>query len=159
MQSKPKTVAEFLVELPDDRRKTVQALRKTIRKNLPEGYKEGIINGELRYYVPHSIYPAGYHRDPKMPLLFAGINSLENYILLGIHGVSEHDEWFREAWAKTGKKLDPIKFNKFCIRIKKIEDVPLDVIGQAVRRVPVEEFVADYESTLSSSRKRPTKAK
>lgn len=152
MQSKATTVEQYLAELPDDRREAVQAVREVILKNLPKGYEEGMQYGMIGYYVPHSIYPAGYHCDPKQPLPFANLASQKNYlaIYLGcVYGDNDHAKWFREAWAKTGKKLD---MGKSCVRFKKLDDVPLDIVGQAIKRVPVKKWVEIYESAIKNSR-------
>ncbi len=157
MQSKAKTVSEYLAGLPDDRREAIQAVRAVILKNLSKGYQEGMQYGMIGYFVPHSVYPPGYHCDPKQPLPFAGLASQKNYIsmsLMCVYGDPEHERWFRAAWAKTGKKLD---MGKSCVRFKKIDDVPLEVIGEAVRRVPAKKFIAHYESALKSMRKRASK--
>jgi hypothetical protein len=157
MQSKAATVKEYLAELPDDRRKAVEAVRKVIRKNLGKGYKEGMQYGMIGYFVPHNVYPPGYHCDPKQPLPFAGIASQKNHIgiyLMCIYSDESHQKWFRQTWAKTGKKLD---MGKACIRFKKIEDVPLDVIGEAVARVPVEAYIEHYEANVKRTGKRSTR--
>lgn len=148
MQSKATTVSKYLAELPVDRRKAVKAVREVILKNLPAGYAEVMANGAIGYVVPHSIYPPGYHCDPKQPLPFAGLASQKNHIgiyLMCIYSDPDHEAWFREAWTKTGKKLD---MGKSCVRFKKIEDVPLEVIGQAIKKVPVKKFVERYESII-----------
>jgi len=130
MQSKATTVEEYLAELPEDRREALQAIRTVILENLPKGYEEGMQYGMIGYFVPHSVYPPGYHCDPKQPLPFAGLASQKNYMSLYLMFDSKFEAWFREAWTKTGKKLDR---GKSCVRFKKIEDVPLKVIGQAPR--------------------------
>ena len=145
MQSKAKTVDQYLSELPPDRREALQAVRTAVLDNLSSGYKEGILYGAIAYYVPHSVYPPGYHCDPKQPLPFAGLASQKNYMtisLMCVYGDREHEAWFRQAWAKSGKKLD---MGKSCVRFKKIDDVPLKVIGQAIKRVPAKKFIAYYE--------------
>ena len=111
--------------------------------------------GMIGYYVPHSVYPPGYHCDPKQPLPFAGLASQKNYMsiyLMCIYGDGEHAAWFREAWAKTGKKLD---MGKSCIRFKKLDDVPLKVIGQAIKRVPVKKYIEHYESVIKCPAGKP----
>lgn len=146
MQSKATTVKQYLKELPPDRREAIEAVREVILKNLGSGYEEGMQYGMIGYYVPHSVYPPGYHCDPKQPLPFAGLASQKNHMsiyMMCIYGVPEHEAWFREAWAKTGKKLD---MGKGCVRFRKLEDVPLRVIGQAIKRVPAKKFVDHYES-------------
>ncbi len=114
-------------------------------------------HGMIGYYVPQSVYPGGYHCDPKQSLPFAGLASQKNYMsiyLMCIYCDPEHAAWFHKAWAKTGKKLD---MGKSCVRFKKIDDVPLDVIGEAVKRIPAKKFIQHYESTLKSSGKRASK--
>ncbi len=159
MQSKATTVAEYLAELPEERRAALEAVRQTILKNLPKGYEEGMQYGMIGYFVPHSVYPPGYHCDPKQPLPFACLASQKNYIsvYLGcVYADPEHEAWFREAWAKTGKKLD---MGKSCVRFKKLDDVPLNVIGQAVKRVPVKKFIEHYESAIKKPAGRSARRK
>ncbi len=148
MISKARTVDEYLAELPEERRTAIEAVRKVIRKNLPKGYEEGMQYGMIGYYVPHSLYPPGYHCDPTQPLPFASLASQKNHMaiyMMCIYGSREHEAWFREQWARTGKKLD---MGKSCIRFRKLDDLPLDLIGQAVARVPVNDCIAFYEAVL-----------
>ena len=155
MQSKAKTVAEYLAQLPADRRAALQAVRKVILKNLDKDYEEGMHYGGIGYCVPHRVYPAGYHCDPKQPLPFAGLASQKNYMsvyLMCEYGDSETAKRFRAAWAKTGKKLD---MGKSCVRFRKIEDLALDVIGAAIKRVPAKKFIEYYESARQAAGKRP----
>ncbi len=150
MISKAKTVGEYLAALPPDRRDAVQAVRQVILKNLDTGYEEGMKSGMIAYYVPHRLYPAGYHCDPKQPLPFAGLASQKNYMsvyLMSVYCDTKHMEWFRREWAKSGKKLD---MGKCCIRFRKIEDIPLAVIGQAIARAPVKGYIGLYESLAKS---------
>ena len=158
MTSKAKTVKQYLAELPADRREALQAVRAVILKNLPKGYAEGMQYGAIGYHVPHSIYPPGYHCDPNQPLPIAGLASQKNHMsisLMCVYADAEHEAWFREAWAKTGKKLD---MGKSCVRFRRIDDVPLKVIGQAIKRVPVKKFIAYYESVIKPPGKRGGKA-
>jgi hypothetical protein len=148
--SKATTVEEYLASLPEDRRAAIQAVREVILKNLDEDYAEGMQCGMIGYYVPHSVYPPGYHCDPKQPLPFAGLASQKNHMalyLMCVYGNPAQAEWFRQAWAKTGKKLD---MGKACIRFKKLEDLPLDVVGQAIARVPAKKYIAAYEAVLKT---------
>ncbi|MCH7994937.1 MAG: DUF1801 domain-containing protein [Planctomycetes bacterium] len=157
MQSKAKTVDQYLASLPADRREVLEAVRAVVLENLSKEYEEGMQCGMIGYYVPHSVYPAGYHCDPKQPLPFASLASQKNHMaiyLMCLYGDAEHEARFRKAWAKTGRKLD---MGKSCVRFKKIEDVALEVIGQAIKRVPAKKFIALYESVIKSSGKRPTK--
>ncbi len=151
MQSQATRVTAYLASLPEERRAVLQAVREVILQNLDGDYEEGMQYGMIGYYVPHSVYPAGYHCDPKQPLPFAGLASQKNHMavyLMCCYGNPGHEEWFRKAWAKTGKKLD---MGKSCVRFKKLEDLPLDVIGQAIARVPAKDFIAHYESVLNTS--------
>ncbi|MBC7782799.1 MAG: DUF1801 domain-containing protein [Burkholderiales bacterium] len=153
MISKAKTVKDYLAELPADRRAAIEAVRKVIRQNLDKGFEEGMLYGGICYYVPHSIYPAGYHCDPKLPLTYAGLASQKHYMTIGlmcVYGDGDMQTWLREAWAKTGKKLD---MGKSCIRFKKLEDLPLELIGQAIARVSVKQYISYYEATFKAPRK------
>lgn len=156
MPQKPATVSQYLAALPPDRRAAVQAVRQVILKNLGKGYEEGIQYGAIGYFIPHRVYPAGYHCDPSQPLPFGGLASRKGYMAFGFmcHYWDGGTElaWFRDAWAKAGKKLD---MGVCCVRFKKLEELPLDVIGEAVRRVPAKKFIELYES----ARKKQTKAR
>jgi hypothetical protein len=157
MQSKAATVDQYLAELPDDRREALAAVREVILKNLDKDYEEGMQYGMIGYYVPHRVHPAGYHCDPMQPLPFAALASQKNYMslyLMCVYGESEHSKWFRKAWADTGKKLD---MGKACVRFKRLEDLPLDVIGEAIRRVPAKKYVAVCEAAAASMQKRTKK--
>jgi hypothetical protein len=149
MQSTAATVEEYLAELPEDRRAAMSAVRAVILANLPEGYAETMQYGMIGYVVPHSIYPPGYHCDPKQALPYAHLGSQKNYMSLYLMGVYMHEEtstWFREAWAATGKKLD---MGKSCVRFKKAEDLPLEVIGQVIARIPAERYITGMEAVLA----------
>lgn len=148
MQSKATTVVEYLAELSPERREVLEAVRALILKNLPKGYAEGMQYGMIGYFVPHSIYPAGYHCDPKQPLPFACLASQKNHMTLSLmclYGDLEHQDWFRAEWAKTGKRLD---MGKSCVRFRKLDDLPLPLIGKAIRRVPVQKFIELYEAAI-----------
>src|SRR6266542_404910 len=118
MQSSAKTVQEYLKELPADRREAINAVRGVILANLPKGCEERMSYGMIGYVVPHSIYPAGYHCDPKQPLPMACLGSQKNHMALYsmcAYGDPATDQWFRKAWLATAKKLD---MGKSCIRFK-----------------------------------------
>lgn len=151
MQSKAQTVADYLAELPPDRREAINAVRKVILNNLPKGFKEIMQYGMIGYVVPHKLYPAGYHCDPSQPLCFAGLANQKKHMsiyLMTVYGNKETEKWFVKAYKASGKKLD---MGKSCVRFKKREDLPLDVIGQAIARVPVEEYIKAYEKARSKS--------
>jgi hypothetical protein len=149
MACKPVAAVDaYLRSLPEDRREAISAVRKVILKNLDSRYEEGIQYGMIGYCVPHSVYPAGYHCDPKQPVPFACLGSQKHHMslhLMGIYMDEEETRWFKESWAKTGKKLD---MGKACIRFRKVEDLPLEVIGEAIKRVPVKKYLARYEGAL-----------
>ena len=152
MQSKATTVAAYLAELPPARCSALQTVREVILANLSPGFEEGILYGMIGYYVPHSLYPAGYHCDPRQPLSYAGLASQKHYMSLYmtcLYSATKDDRWFREEWAKTGKRLD---MGKSCIRFKKVDDLALDVIGAAVARVSVADFIANYEAATQEQR-------
>jgi hypothetical protein len=159
MQSEAVTVEAYLRSLPDDRRLAIGAVRDVILKNLDSSYEEGMQYGMIGYYVPHRVYPRGYRCDPKQPLPFASLASQKNYMSLYLMSVycgcvddspaNEHARWFREAWARTGKKLD---MGKACIRFKKVESLALDVIGEAVKRVPASRYIEFCEASFARSR-------
>jgi len=148
MESSAKSVAEYLATLPDDRRAAISKVRAVIRKNLPKGFAEQMQYGMIGYVVPHKIFPAGYHCKPEEPLPFASLASQKNYMALYMMSVYQHEgmtTWVQEQFAARGKKLD---MGKSCIRFKKLEDLPLDVIGEAVGMVTVADYVARYEALL-----------
>lgn len=148
MTSNAKTVDEYLALLPDDRRDALEAVREVILANLPEGYEETMCYGMIGYVVPHSLFPAGYHCDPKQPLSYAGLASQKNHMslyLMTVYGDAPTAEWFKSAFTAAGKKLD---MGKSCVRFKKVSDLPLDVIGQAIARVPAQAYIEQYEQLL-----------
>jgi uncharacterized protein YdhG (YjbR/CyaY superfamily) len=156
MQSKSTTVAQYLDELPPDRRAALEAVRATIRANMDPQLEEGMQYGMIGYYVPHRVFPQGYHCDPKQPLPYAALASQKQYMsiyLMTCYMSGDDAQWLRDAWAAAGKKLD---MGKSCIRFKRIEDVPLDVLGEAIRRVSVADHLAHYTAALATPR--PTAA-
>lgn len=155
MQSKATTVDTYIAELPEDRKKAISELRKVIKKNLPKGFKEEMGYGMMGWSVPHSIYPAGYHCNPKDPLPFMGLASQKNSINLyhmGIYADPKLLKWFQDAHAKASpKKLD---MGKSCIRYKKAEDIPYKLIGELATKITVEDWIEKYETELKDSRKK-----
>lgn len=142
--SKAKTVAEYLAALPDDRRKTISAVRAVVRKNLPKGYKESIGYGMICYTVPLSTYPQTYNCQP---LCYAALAAQKNYCalyLMNVYGDAPTAKAFREGFKKAGKKLD---MGKSCVRFKTADDLPLDVIGATVASTPMTTFIERYEKT------------
>ncbi len=158
MKSSATTVEGYLAELPSDRREALEAVRKVILKNLDRGFEEGIQYGMIGYFVPHGIFPAGYHCDPAQPLPFASLGSQKNHMalhLMCVYGSPEQERAFREDWARSGKKLD---MGKACVRFKKMEDLALDTIGRTIRGITAKDYIARYQATLALSKKpRPSK--
>jgi hypothetical protein len=149
MTSNAKTVEEYLQGLPADRRAAIGAVRSVMLKHLPDGYAEGMLYGMIGYFVPHSIYPAGYHCDPKLPLMYACLGSQKNHMALHLmcaYGDPASERWLRDEFKAAGKKLD---MGKACLRFRKLEDLPLDVIGRFVARVPVKKYIARIEQVVA----------
>jgi Domain of unknown function (DU1801) len=159
MKNSATTVEEYLQSLPTDRREAINAVRKAILGRLPEGYVECMSYGMIGYVVPHSLYPAGYHCDPKLPLPYACLGSQKNHMalhLMTVYGDPAMEKWFRKTWIDAGKKLD---MGKACVRFRKLEDVPLDVVGQLIARVPVKEYIFRVEKLIDASASRRGKTK
>ena len=149
MQSKATTVEEYLAALPDERKEAMTKLRDTARKNLPKGFEEQMSYGMLGYVVPHSLYPKGYHCTPELPLPFFSIasqkNSVNIYHMMVYADKSLHD-WFASEYPKYSKsKLD---MGKSCIRFKKMNDIPYDLIGELLSKITVAQWIEQYESTF-----------
>ena len=149
MQSKATTPEQYLSELPEDRKEAILKLRNAIKENLPQGFEEVISYGMLGYVVPHSIYPSGYHCDPKLPLPFINLASQKNFIALyhmGIYANKNLESWFVSEYPKHVKtKLD---MGKSCIRFKKMDDIPFDFIGELAAKVSVEDWISNYEKAF-----------
>jgi hypothetical protein len=157
MTSTAKSVDEYLAALPPDRRLAISAVRDVILTSLPAGYEESMQYGMIGYVVPHSIYPAGYHCDPTKPLTYAMLGSQKNHMaiyLCNVYGHKETETWFRKAFQAAGKKLD---MGKSCVRFKKLEQLPLDVIGQVIARTPVDKYIACVEQVLNRRPGKPAK--
>jgi len=140
-----KTADDYLNTLTEERRKVIGKVRDVILKNLPKGIEEGICYNMIGYFVPHSIYPTGYHVNPAMPLPFAALASQKNYMSLYLNSLYANDKsrkWFEDEYSKSGKKLD---MGKTCIRFKKLDDLPLDLIAKAVAKTSTADFIEQYE--------------
>lgn len=149
MQSSAKTVKEYLNELPADRREAINAVRGAILANLPKGYEECMSYGMIGYVVPHSIYPKGYQCNPKLPLPFVNLGSQKNHMALHLmccYGDPKLKASFEKAWKDAGKKFD---MGGGCVRFKKLEDVPLQVIGDLVASMPVDVYIRRIEQTFA----------
>ena len=154
MTSDAKTPEEYIKNLPEDRKKEISKLRKTIIDNLPKGFIETMSYGMIGYVVPHSIYPNGYHSNPKLPLPFINLASQKNFIAvyhMGVYAKKELLDWFVNEYPKHAKrKLD---MGKSCIRFKKMEDIPYDLIGKLSSKMTTDEWVNIYENVNKNRRK------
>jgi Domain of unknown function (DU1801) len=155
MQSKAATVEAYLAELPEEQQKAIEKLRKVIKKNIPKGFKEEMNYGMIGFVVPHSKYPAGYHCNPKDPLPFMNVAAQKNFIgvyHMGVYADPIMLKWFIEAHAKASpKKLD---MGKSCIRYKKPEDIPYELIGELASKITVDEWIDKYETTMKPGTKK-----
>lgn len=151
MQSQAKTPKHYLEELPEERMIPFGKLRETILENLPKGFEEEMSYGMIGYVVPFSIYPKGYHCNTKLPLPYINIGSQKNFIAMhhmGIYGSESLLNWFVSEYPKHCKtKLD---MGKGCIRFKKMDDIPYDLIAELIRKISVQGYVETYESLLKS---------
>jgi hypothetical protein len=149
MQYEAKSVTEYLEQIPENRKPIIEKIRVKINDNLPKGFEEGMNYKMIGYYVPHSIYPDGYHCDPKLPLPFMNIASQKNSINLyhmGIYANKELLDWFVREYPKHCKtKLD---MGKSCIRFKKMDQIPYDLIGELASKMTSEEWISIYESSI-----------
>jgi uncharacterized protein YdhG (YjbR/CyaY superfamily) len=140
---------EYISNLTDDRKEAVTKLRDVIRKNLPEGFKEEMNYGMIGYVVPKTIYPAGYHCAPELPLPFMNIASQKNFIAvyhMAVYVDSELNRWFTAEYPKHTKvRLD---MGKSCIRFKKPADIPFELIGELASKITTEQWIAIYEATI-----------
>lgn len=155
MQSKAKSPEQYLNELPEERQAPMRQLRQTILDNLPEGFEEIMSYGMIGYVVPHSIFPDGYHCDPKLPLPFINIASQKNFIAvyhMGIYASPILLKWFQDEYPKHVKtKVD---MGKSCLRFKKPESIPLELIGQLVSKMTVNEWIDLYQSQVMNRGKK-----
>ncbi len=149
MKSQASSPEEYINQLPDDRKAAFNELRKTILANLPKGFSESVSSGMIGYCVPHSIYPAGYHCNPKQPLPFISIASQKNAITLyhmGVYASPELLEWFTSEYPKHSKtKLD---MGKSCIRFKKPDEIPFKLIGELSKKMTPNNWIQLYEKII-----------
>ena len=149
MQYKASTPNEYIAQLPQERRVVIEKLRGIIMGNLPKGFEEQISYGMLGFVVPHSLYPSGYHVNPELPLPFINLASQKNFIALyhsGIYADNVLMNWFIDEYPKHCKlKLD---MGKSCIRFKKMDDVPYELIAELCTKITVEDCISIYETTI-----------
>lgn len=146
MSDKPSTVSEYMASLPEDRKEVMEQLREVIAHHLPQGFEETMSYGMIGYVVPHTLYPSGYHCDPKLPLPFISIAAQKNFIALyhmGLYADKSLLEWFEKGWKQYSTlKLD---MGKSCVRFKKPSSIPYELIGQLVTKMTPTQWIEVYE--------------
>jgi len=150
MRSEATTVDQYLAELPADRREAIAAVRSVILEKLPEGYEESMKWGMITYQVPLATYPDTYN---KQPLMFAALASQKNHMAVYLSGIYISDEArdeFEAAYRETGKRFD---VGKSCVRFKKLDDLPLELIGETIAAIPVDRLIQRFEESGGSARK------
>ncbi len=151
MQSKATSSRQYIDELPEDRKEVIQKLRQTILKNLPKGFKEEMSYGMLGYVVPHSLYPDGYHCDTSLPLPFMHLASQKNFVAvyhMGVYSDKKLLDWFVAEFPKHCKRK--LNMGKSCIRLKYVDDVPYELIGELSSKISVEEWINMYENAIKN---------
>ena len=148
MRIEADTVDEYIGKLPEDRQKVISDLRAVLQKNLSKDFKECLSYGMIGYVVPHEIYPDGYHCDPKLPLPFINLASQKNYFALyhmGVYAQPELLKWFQEEYKqRVPHKLD---MGKSCIRFKKMDQIPLDLVGELAQKMNAQQWIELYEKS------------
>lgn len=151
MKHKADSIASYLEAIPEERKPAMNKLHETILENLPKGFQPAFSYGMIGYVVPHSLYPDGYHCDPKLPLPFLNIASQKNFIALyhmGIYSSPKLLEWFVAEYPKHVKtKLD---MGKSCIRFKNTATIPYQLIAQLVAKMTPEQWIDTYEKAVKS---------
>ncbi|EPR74032.1 DUF1801 domain-containing protein [Winogradskyella psychrotolerans RS-3] len=149
MTYKATSPEDYISQVPEERQSAIKTLRQVIKDNLPKGFEEGIQYNMIGYYVPHSIYPDGYHCDLKIPLPFMSFASQKNSVNLyhsGIYANPELHDWFVKEYPKHCKrKLD---MGKSCIRFKKMDEIPFKLIGELTQKMSCNEWIYLYESVV-----------
>jgi hypothetical protein len=148
-ETKTQTVEQYIASLDPERRQAISAVRKAVLANLPRGYMESIQFGMISYEIPLARYPKTYNGKP---LMYASLASQKNYMslyLMNVYGDAATEEWFHSRYTASGKRLD---MGKSCVRFKKSDDLPLDLIGEVIARTPVEEFIKRYEVARAATK-------
>ena len=150
MKSNSETVEKYLIELPEERKLPMSTLRNIIKNNIPDGFEEVMSYGMIGYVVPKSVYPNGYHCNPKLPLPYINIGSQKNFIVLhhlGIYGSTKILDWFVSEYPKHAKhKLD---MGKGCVRFKKVNEIPYLLIEELIKKISLEKYIAQYEENIN----------
>jgi uncharacterized protein YdhG (YjbR/CyaY superfamily) len=149
MQIQAETFSDYIAQLPADRQESMSRLVTIIRENLPHGFEEGMGYGMLAWVIPFSLHPAGYHVNPKVPVPFINLASQKNHIgfyHMGLYGSSALLEWFTTEWPKHSKKK--LDMGKACIRFKKMEDIPFDLMAELCKKMTPQQWLDAYKSNL-----------
>jgi len=146
MANKPNSTKEYIDQIPDERKEAFLKLRTTVLENLKGEFQEGLSYGMIGYTIPHSVFPDGYHCNPKLPLPFINIANQKNFIALYHMGLYANEDlmlWFKEEYVKRCKyKLD---MGKSCVRFKRMDDIPVELIGELMGKMSTQEWIATYE--------------
>ncbi len=149
MQYKATSPEDYISQIPEERKGPMRQLRQVILDNLPNGIEETMSYGMIGYVVPHAIYPDGYHCTPELPLPFMNIASQKNFIAVyhsGVYAKKELHDWFVSEYPKhSNRKID---MGKSCIRFKKIDDIPYDLIGELTTKMTTQEWIDIYEANI-----------
>ncbi len=149
MQSKARTVAAYLKELPPDRRAAMEAVRQVVLANVDrDSVQETMGYGMIGFSIPHRVFPQGYHCDPSMPVPYIALASQKQYMslyLMSVYGGSEEERFLRDGFAKAGLRID---LGKCCLRFKRLEDLDLDVVARTIRLLPAREYLARYVAAV-----------
>lgn len=154
MRSEAETVNEYLQSLPAERKEVVSKLRMVVRKNLPKGFEEVIGYGMIGYVVPFKLYPQGYHCNPETPLPFMGIASQKNFVAvyhMGIYADEKLSKWFQAEYSKLG--IGKLDMGKSCIRFKKMDQIPYQLIGELSSKITTKDWINKYESAFRKTKK------
>lgn len=149
MQYEAKTTQEYLEVIPEDRKEAVSKLVEVVKSNLPDGFEEGILYKMIGFYVPHSLYPDGYHVNPETPLPFINIASQKNFVALyhsGLYADQDLYDWFVEEYPKHAKYK--LNMGKSCVRFKKVDDIPYELIAELCQKMTAEQWISIYEKAL-----------
>ena len=148
MHSDATTVERYLSELDDDRQAAVSAVRGVILDNLPDGYEETMQYGMISYIVPLSVLADTYNGQPLMYIALASQKQYMSLYLTNVYGDESVEKWFKERYLATGKKLN---MGKSCVRFRKLDDLPLELVAEVVARTPIEEFIEVYHASRSAA--------
>jgi hypothetical protein len=144
VKSSASTPEAYIAELSPERREVITELRKVILDNLPEGYEEGMQYGMISYHIPLDRYPDTYNKQPLGAVALASQKNYMSLYLLDVCYDPATEQWFKDRFVDSGKKLN---MGRSCVRFKKLDDLPLEVIGEAISRVSPEEFIRRYEAS------------